>query len=140
MVSLNECRPILEITKALKEQLPQLLGSAFEGDPPAMKMQPPEEHDETLNNFLMYIEEAVCQFRICLDEKGSQLKVPPQDGRRPTRPNEAQLPVADDSDDEEADSHPWTRSELRERVQNALQRRKKGKNPHRHGTGQDQAE
>merc|ERR1712037_289770 len=86
-----------------------------------------------MNSYLMYIEEALLQFRICLSQEaqsGNQYRPQPKAVNRATRPNE--LPQAhitgDDSDDDPETGlgdRPWTRSELRERAQAMIQRRKR---------------
>merc|ERR1711912_105352 len=105
----DQCRPLIEkIVKNIKQELPNLIQSAYEQDPPSMKSATPDDHEENLNNYLMYIEEAVLQFRVSLSQDVQQLaNLRPQPLRAPTnqrtqRPNE--LPSAhitgDDSDDD----------------------------------------
>jgi len=132
--ALTECRPLIwNIVKFLKEEMPTLVSVGHEGDPPPMKVPVPDEHEENMNIYLMYIEEALLQFRICLSQEaqsGSQYRPHPKAINRATRPNE--LPQAhitgDDSDDDPETGlgdRPWTRSELRERAQAMIQRRKR---------------
>jgi len=134
--ALSDCRPlILKIVNHLKQQIPTLIQAGYEGDPPAMKMSTPEDHEENLNNYLMYIEEAILQFRVSLSQDAQHQanlrpqppRVPPQ---RPQKPSE--LPSAhitgDDSDDDPdtgLGDRPWTRNELRDRAQAMIQRRKR---------------
>merc|ERR1719223_1270849 len=65
--ALGECRPIIwNMVSYLKKEMPPLVHAGYEGDVPPMKTPPPDEHEENLNIFLMYIEEALMQFRVCL--------------------------------------------------------------------------
>jgi len=134
--SLDQCRPLIEnIVKYLKLELPTLISSGYEGDPPAPKCSTPDDHEENLNNYLMYIEEAVLQFRVSLSQDvQQQANLRPQPLRavaqRPQKPSE--LPSAhitgDDSDDDPdtgLGDRPWTRVELRDRAQAMIQRRKR---------------
>lgn len=134
--ALADCRPLIEnIVRHLKQELPSLISAGYEGDPPNMKIGVPDDHEENLNNYLMYIEEAVLQFRVSLSQDAQQManlrpqppKVPNQ---RPQKPSE--LPSAhitgDDSDDDPdtgLGDRPWTRTELRDRAQAMIQRRKR---------------
>merc|ERR1719160_1607105 len=69
-LSLVECRPLIwNIVKTLHESLPALAfrpqneSEGHEGEPLHLNLPTPDEHEENLNNYLMYIEEAVLQFR-----------------------------------------------------------------------------
>jgi len=140
--ALADCRPLIwNIVKYLKSEMPALLTKGFEGDPPPSKIATPDDceagADESLNNQLMYIEDAILQFRLCLTQDGQQAAItrpqPPKVAaslNRASRPNE--LPSAhitgDDSDDDPETGlgdRPWTRVELRERAQAIIARRRK---------------
>lgn len=134
--ALAECRPLVwNIVNYLKKELPALIKAGYEGDPPTTKIATPEDHEEDLNNYLMYIEDAILQFRVSLSQDVQQManlrpqppRAPPQ---RPQKPSE--LPSAhitgDDSDDDPdtgLGDRPWTRTELRDRAQAMIQRRKR---------------
>merc|ERR1719231_315355 len=65
-------------------------------EPPPLRVGTPQEYDDNLNNFLMYIEEAVMQFRSCLSHNSSSVhgKIPPKPERKgPVRP--AELPCGE---------------------------------------------
>merc|ERR1711865_57373 len=133
--ALNDCRPLIwNIVRNLKQNLPALLHAGYEGDPPPMKIATPDEHEENLNNYLMYVEEAVLQFRVSLTQDVQPLRPQPPRNRetnaRPQRP--AELPSAhitgDDSDDDPdtgLGDRPWTRTELRDKAQEMIKRRKR---------------
>lgn len=134
--ALGECRPLIEnIVRHLKEKLPGLISAGYEGDPPNMKIGTPDDHEENLNNYLMYIEEAILQFRVSLSQDVQQMadlrpQPPKAATQRAQKPSE--LPSAhitgDDSDDDPdtgLGDRPWTRNELRDRAQAMIQRRKR---------------
>merc|ERR1719502_1854272 len=131
--ALKDCRPlIVNIVDYLKKELPPLVNQGYDNDPPPMKAATPDEHDENLNNFLMYIEEALLQFRVCLSQEAQHVATKvPQPPKGPPgkvqRPNElAQITIhgaGDDSDDDPdtgLGERPWTRSELKEKAQTKL--------------------
>merc|ERR1719231_2139322 len=133
--ALTDCRPvILSITKYVQENIPPLLQASFGGmEPPPLRVGTPQEYDDNLNNFLMYIEEAVMQFRSCLSHNSSSVhgKIPPKPERKgPVRP--AELPCGElkdkdnDSDDEESGmgERPWTRTELKDKASQKIQKRR----------------
>jgi len=133
--ALKECRPLIEnIVSHLKDKLPGLISAGYEGDPPNMKIGTPDDHEENLNNYLMYIEEAILQFRVSLSQDVQQMAElrpqPPKATQRLQKPGD--LPSAhitgDDSDDDPdtgLGDRPWTRNELRDRAQAMIQRRKR---------------
>lgn len=135
--SLTECRPLIwNIVKFLKQEMPALISLGHEGDPPPLKIGTPDDHEENLNNYLMYIEEMILQFRVCLSQDAQQAAQSysrPQKGPQPTKAAKpSELPSAhitgDDSDDDPdtgLGDRPWTRNELRERAQAMIQRRKR---------------
>lgn len=134
--ALVECRPLVwNIVSQLKQQLPDLIQKGYEGDPPAMKMATPDEHEENLNNYLMYIEDAILQFRVSLTQDAQHManlrpqppRVPPQRTQKPSELPSAHI-TGDDSDDDPdtgLGDRPWTRNELRDRAQAMIQRRKR---------------
>jgi len=139
--ALIDCRPLIwNIVRHLKETMPVLLEKGYEGDPPPMKAAAPDEHEENLNNHLMYIEESILQFRKCLSEEAQQLakaepKPPPKVNKK-VEPMvklsdlpEARIPKPgepdEDSDDEDKTNEPWTRAQLREKAEAMIQRRKR---------------
>lgn len=133
----DECRPLLwKIVEFLKQEIPNLVNMGYEGDIPPMKLPPQDDQAENLNHYLTYIEEAVLQFRVCLQPDvllHYQLPQPTERVRqqeKDTKPRD--LPCAhiagDDSDDDPETGiaeKPWTRSELREKAQQMIQRRRK---------------
>merc|ERR1719401_2887405 len=140
--ALAQCRPMIwNIVKFLKTEMPPLLTKGFEGDPPPSKIAIPDDceagAEESLNNQLMYIEDAILQFRLCLSQDGQQAaNTRPQPPKvaaslnRASKPNE--LPSAhitgDDSDDDPdtgLGDRPWTRPELREKAQAIIAKRKR---------------
>lgn len=71
--ALTECRPLIwNIVKFLKQEMPALINAGHEGDPPPMKTASPDDHEENLNNYLMYIEEMILQFRVSLSRKDAE--------------------------------------------------------------------
>eukprot|EP00927_Polykrikos_kofoidii_P072219 TRINITY_DN68362_c0_g1_i1.p1 TRINITY_DN68362_c0_g1~~TRINITY_DN68362_c0_g1_i1.p1 ORF type:complete len:616 (-),score=138.52 TRINITY_DN68362_c0_g1_i1:325-2172(-) len=134
VVALAECRPVIcSIVKHLKEEVPSLVNAGYEGDVPPMKCPPPDDHEENLNLFLMYIEEALMQFRVCLNPEKRPTPGPSSSFSPITiKPNE--LPPAHimgDETDDDLDAgladRPLSRGELRERAQqNTRKRRKPG--------------
>merc|ERR1719454_1215690 len=136
--ALAECRPLIwNIVKFLKDEIPSLIQAGYEGDPPAMKIATPDDHEENLNNYLIYIEEAILQFRVSLSDDAKQMaNFRPQPPRGPAQPMKkpisSELPSAhitgDDSDDDPdtgLGDRPWTRNELRARAEAMIQRRKR---------------
>mmetsp|Transcript_126445 Transcript_126445/g.369446 ORF Transcript_126445/g.369446 Transcript_126445/m.369446 type:complete len:663 (-) Transcript_126445:71-2059(-) len=141
--ALEECRPLIwNIVKFLNQEIPGLVRQAFEGDAPPMKTSAPDEGEENLNMYLMYIQEAISQFKVCLSQDVKPTGQPPRAGASRPGHVEAQrgggpkipsdLPSAhvggDDSDDDPETGlgdRPWNRSELRERAQANIQRRRK---------------
>jgi hypothetical protein len=140
--ALADCRPLIwNIVKYLKTEMPALLHKAFDGEAPRSKIAIPDDceagAEESLNNQLMYIEDAILQFRLSLSQDGQQAaNTRPQPPKvaaslnRTSRPNE--LPSAhitgDDSDDDPdtgLGDRPWTRVELRERAQAVIAKRKR---------------
>jgi len=142
--ALDECRPLIgNIVSYLKQEIPGLLKSAFEGDPPQMKMSAPDSSEENPNQHLMYIEEAISQFKVCLSQDVKPTGQPPragavrlghvevQKGSAPKIPSD--LPSAhvagDDSDDDPetglGGDRPLNKVELRERAQANIQKRRK---------------
>jgi len=132
---LADSRPIIfKTAKFLEQEMPALLQAGFDGAPPP-PLRAPDEHEEDLNRFLMYVEDMILQFRICLpDAKWSKYNMPAvkplqKDKRGEVRPSDlpSANPPADDVDDEDAglEEGPWTRSELRARAQANVQRRMK---------------
>merc|ERR1719506_3182666 len=135
-LSLVECRPLIwDIVKTLHESLPALANSGYEGEPLHLNLPTPDEHEENLNNYLMYIEEAVLQFRVSLTQDAQHManlrpqppRVPPQRTQKPSELPSAHI-TGDDSDDDPdtgLGDRPWTRTELRDRAQAMIQRRKR---------------
>jgi len=140
--ALDDCRPLIwNIVKFLKQEIPNLVRAAFEsGDAPPMRAVAPDEHEENLNHFLMYVEEAVSQFKSCLSQDVKPVAHAPKPSATRTGHGEApraargpgDLPSmhagdADSDDDPETGmgDRPWTRSELRERAQANVQRRRR---------------
>jgi len=153
--ALEDVRPVIwETVKFLKNEIPILLNKGYEGDVPPLKVAPPDEHEESINQFLMYIEESLLQFKMCLSQDALRKHELPQSkasssaGTGVKRPNE--LPNAhitgDDSDDdpETGLDKVLGRAELRERAQAMIQRRRKkpgaaGKATHETRGGPDAA-
>jgi len=136
--ALEDCRPLVwNIVKYLKGQLPTLTQAGLDGDTPVMKTQTPDEHEENLNNYLMYIEEAIHQFRFYLQQGAEALvthpstKPQPRKDQRGAKPGD--LPSAQhddtDEDDDKLGDVPLTRGELRTRAQDRI----KGKRKRVHG-------
>jgi hypothetical protein len=135
--ALAECRPIIaNIVKYLKQELPALIQAGYDGEPPPKSVQTPEDHEESLNPLLMYIEDAIMQFRICLSQDAQQLASqrpqPPKPtaGGKPSQSLRPELPSAhitgDDSDDDPdtgLGDRPWTHAELKEKALAIIQRR-----------------
>lgn len=133
--ALDVCRPLIwNIVKFLKQEIPSLVNMGYEGDTPPMKPPPQDDQAENLNIYLTYIEDALLQFRVSLPTDVLLHYQLPQPTERPKaqtdwRPRD--LPCAhvgeDSDDDPEAGiaEKPWTRSELREKAQAMIQRRRK---------------
>jgi len=139
---LEEVRPcVWNIVKFLKKELPNMINLAYEGDAPAMKAAPPDEQEENLNNYLMFIEEALLQFRVCLSSDAHRIQPVPSRSQGTRRPTD--LPVAhiqgDDSDDDPEgglSERMFSRSELRDRAQANINRRRKQRGqPGKHAEG-----
>jgi len=140
-LSLVECRPLIwNIVKTLHESLPALANSGYEGEPLHLNLPTPDEHEENLNNYLMYIEEAVLQFRVSIPNcELTQVARPQpkrwQDKNLVVRPGD--LPsahLAGDTDEDEDGSDPMAvlplnRSELKSTVERLLTKRR-NKNRH----------
>lgn len=134
--AMAECKPLIWNTVSfLRDAMPELLDQAYDGSAPPQKAQPPEEHDDDLNAFLMYIEQAVMQFRASLDyEQVLQSQMPQPKPGAPGARRVNDLPATnnpgDDTDDEPEsglNERPLTRTELRDRAAaNISRRRKKG--------------
>jgi len=139
--ALIDCRPVIwGIVKLLKKEMPPLVHLGYEGDVPPMKTPPPDEHEESLNTFLMYVEEALMQFRVCLAHEPRRIpEIPHQKGAGDKsgqtgmkKPSGAELPSAhiagDDSDDDpEAglSDRPLNRVDLRKAAAAMIARRRK---------------
>jgi len=139
---LAEVRPsVWNIVKFLKKEIPNMVNLAYEGDAPSMKAAPPDEQEENLNNYLMFIEDALLQFRVCLPAEAQRTQPLPNRSQGVRRPTD--LPVAhiqgDDSDDDPEggmSEQMLSRSELRVRAQaNISRRRKKPGQPGKHAEG-----
>merc|ERR1719281_640299 len=140
-LSLVECRPLIwDIVKTLHESLPALANSGYEGEPLHLNLPTPDEHEENLNAYLMYIEEAVLQFRVSIPNcELTQVARPQpkkwQDRNLVVRPGD--LPsahLAGDSEDDEDGGDPMAvlplnRSELKSTVERLLTKRR-NKNRH----------
>merc|ERR1719160_1756976 len=140
-LSLVECRPLIwNIVKTLHESLPALANSGYEGEPLHLNLPTPDEHEENLNNYLMYIEEAVLQFRVGIPNcELTQVARPQpkrwQDKNMVVRPGD--LPsahLAGDTDEDEDGGDPMAvlplnRSELKSTVERLLTKRR-NKNRH----------
>merc|ERR1719160_500127 len=140
-LSLVECRPLIwNIVKTLHESLPALANSGYEGEPLHLNLPTPDEHEENLNSYLMYIEEAVLQFRVGIPNcELTQVARPQpkrwQDKNMVVRPGD--LPsahLAGDTDEDEDGSDPMAvlplnRSELKSTVERLLTKRR-NKNRH----------
>merc|ERR1719420_996232 len=138
-LSLVECRPLIwNIVKLLHESLPALASEGHEGEPLHLNLPTPDEHEENLNNYLMYIEEAVLQFRVSIPNcELTQVARPQPKGKNLTtiRPND--LPsahLAGDTDEDEDGGDPMAvlplnRSELKSTVERLLTKRR-NKNRH----------
>jgi len=139
---LEECRPhIWNIVRFLKSEIPDLVSVGYEGDAPQMKVLPPDEHDSQMNHSLLYVEEALLLFRVALGADAQTLMAPAkasQGGlKKPSDLPSAHWAENDDDDDEDGlmETKPWSRSELRDKAnQNIARRRRKpgqqGKLPH----------
>merc|ERR1719401_3045753 len=126
--ALDECRDVIRgivrsMDQFLKQGLPKLMVDGYDtGDLPAMKTAAPDEHEEHLNHHLMFIEEAILQFRVCLAKTTLTSNVPlqkPQAGRglKVDAPSAQQHDNDSDDDPETGLSDvPWSRKELRERA------------------------
>lgn len=138
--ALDECRPLIwNVVKLLKQEIPSLCSVGYEGDAPPMKVAPPDEHESQLNHHLMYIEEALLLFRLCLAPDALQRTAPGKPiGAGVKKPSDLPSAHMGDDSDEDPESglfdRPWTRSELRKRALEQLTRRRKlkpqGKPPH----------
>merc|ERR1719359_493348 len=140
-LSLVECRGLIwNIVKTLHESLPALANSGYEGEPLHLNLPTPDEHEENLNNYLMYIEEAVLQFRVSIPNcELTQVARPQpkkwQDRNLVVRPGD--LPsahLAGDTDEDEDGGDPMAvlplnRSELKSTVERLLTKRR-NKNRH----------
>merc|ERR1719281_1509177 len=146
-LSLVECRPLIwNIVKTLHESLPALAfrpqneSEGHEGEPLHLNLPTPDEHEENLNNYLMYIEEAVLQFRVSIPNcELTQVARPQpkrwQDKNLVVRPGD--LPsahLAGDTDEDEDGGDPMAvlplnRSELKSTVERLLTKRR-NKNRH----------
>lgn len=142
--ALANCRPeVWKIVEFLTQQLPTLIQSGYEGDAPNMKAlsEPPDKHEENLNNYLMYIEKAILEFRVCLEQNklwSQHVSHPPAKpnrvggAARPNDPKPSDLPVMHvdgDSDEEEEQlgNRPLTRGELRKKALNNVNKIGKGR-------------
>jgi len=129
--ALEDCRPlVLNIVKFLKQEIPSLVRQAFEGEGPPPKTPAPDEHEENLNEYLMYIEDAIGQFKVSLPQEA---KVWTQSTKAKSAKGIPDPPSAhiggDDSDIDDPETglgdRPWTRSELHDRAQAMIQRRRR---------------
>mmetsp|Transcript_30867 Transcript_30867/g.65388 ORF Transcript_30867/g.65388 Transcript_30867/m.65388 type:complete len:627 (+) Transcript_30867:94-1974(+) len=146
---LQDVRPVMNrIVAMLKKQMPGLIRAGYEDAAPPAKSPVPSADDENMNNHLSYIEEMVSLFRIILAPVGApnQLKDKRADNialGKGTSERPRDLPVAhtqgDDTDDEVEgglSERVFTRAELRERANNAIQkRRRKPAQPGRQADG-----
>merc|ERR1719421_2372937 len=150
-LSLVECRPLIwNIVKTLHESLPALANAGYEGEPLHLNLPTPDEHEENLNTYLMYIEEAVLQFRVSIPNCELTQVARPQPKKlqeknlTTIRPND--LPsahLAGDTDEDEDGGDPMAvlplnRSELKSTVERLLtKRRNKNRHcqPHKEGFG-----
>eukprot|EP00929_Paragymnodinium_shiwhaense_P061644 TRINITY_DN3080_c0_g2_i1.p1 TRINITY_DN3080_c0_g2~~TRINITY_DN3080_c0_g2_i1.p1 ORF type:complete len:639 (+),score=244.15 TRINITY_DN3080_c0_g2_i1:135-2051(+) len=135
--ALSECKPVIwRIITQLKSEIPALVAAGYDGDVPPLKVAPPDEHEENLNLFLMYIEEALMQFRVILPHDTWRITEMPNPKSGPAaagvkRPNElpsAHIAAGDDSDDDPEtglSDRPLARAELRERAVLQIAKRKK---------------
>jgi hypothetical protein len=121
----------------MKQGLPKLMNEPYDsGELPPMKASPPDEQEEHLNNHLMYIEEALLQFRDCLSKVGLQravLQGKPPNGDRRYGPRQETLPSAkihdNDSDDDPETGlgeEFWNRKQLLEKVRMQGKKPRKG--------------
>eukprot|EP00933_Yihiella_yeosuensis_P026981 TRINITY_DN20932_c0_g1_i1.p1 TRINITY_DN20932_c0_g1~~TRINITY_DN20932_c0_g1_i1.p1 ORF type:complete len:596 (-),score=125.56 TRINITY_DN20932_c0_g1_i1:131-1918(-) len=133
--TLDECMPyIRNIVNYLKEDIPKLVSVSYEGDIPRMKNCAPDENETSMNHHLLYLEEALMLFRICLGPDASRIaQMPKQPSGAGTvkKPNNNELPSADfkgdesDDDDTGIDTRPWNRTELENRAQETIKRRRR---------------
>merc|ERR1719160_1020513 len=140
-LSLVECRPLIwDIVKTLHESLPALANSGYEGEPLHLNLPTPDEHEENLNSYLMYIEEAVLQFRVSIPNCELTQVARPQPKRWQDKNmvvRVGDLPsahLAGDSEDDEDGGDPMAvlplnRSELKSTVERLLTKRR-NKNRH----------
>lgn len=143
---LQEVRPLLNnIVAFFKRQMPGLIRAGYEDAAPPLTSAPPSEDDENLSVHLTYIEDMFMLFRAALPtstKEPKKLEVSQSKGQGVERPRD--LPVAhiqgDDTDDEVEgglSERMYSRSELRERATQAIQkRRKKPVQQGRHAEGQ----
>lgn len=130
--ALDECRPLVwSIVRFLKAELPKVLSPENQA---AMKTPPPDEHENHLNNHLMYVEEALTLFRALLPDSGTMRLAPlPKSNNPSVGVKSNDLPSSSlnageaDSDDEEGawTERPFSRPELRKKAQESMQKRKR---------------
>jgi len=128
---LEGCQELIwNIVLYLRRELPELVNMGYEGDLPVTNVKPPDEHDDNLNNHLMYIEEALLQFRGCLGPDPARV-IPPKpvsSGRIRIEP-----PQGDDDDDDFEDgmgeTKPLTLQQLREKAMSGRRSKRKGGQP-----------
>jgi len=125
---------VWDIVNFLSEELPNLLHMGYEGDVPQMKTSPPDRQEESLTPYLMYIEEALLQFRVGLSNEALAPRLPAcatksaVGGTLKTSDLPSAHTAGDDSDDDPETGlgdRPMTKSELRERAQAMIARRRK---------------
>lgn len=117
--ALATCRPLIwSIVQFLEKEVPRV----------AKCEASPQEHEENLNCYLMYIENMLLQFRSCLAAQPKynvpQPK-PPRNRTHEVRPDILPpMPVhAEDLEEEDVDDQPWTRQELRAKAAANIQKR-----------------
>jgi len=128
---LDAVRPsIWNCVNYLKQETPQLLSLGYEGDPPPMKTHaPPDEEDDNLLNCLIFIEECLSHFKMCLVVHPTISA--PSHSRSAGVKKPSDLPsthaINEDTDDEDAgfSERMLLRSELRDRAQAVMLKRRK---------------
>jgi len=133
--ALEECRPLIwKVVSFLGREMPGIIRVAYEGDAPQMKAAPQDDQQENLGVYLMYIEDCLNQFRVCLD-KDTRMQRPlpqPKDKnaavKKPSDLPSAHNIAGDDSDDDPETGmgdRPLDRAELRDRAQQVIARRRR---------------
>jgi hypothetical protein len=136
--ALEECRPLIWKTVSfLSREMPEIIRVAYEGDAPQMKAAPQDDQQENLSAYLLYVEDCLNQFRVCLDKDTRMQRVLPQPKastpgvKKPNDLPSAQNIAGDDSDDDPETGmgdRPLDRMELKDRAQQNIARRRRKPN------------